>query len=88
MMEDPIDFSVEDINEKTFNTVLLHGYCIHEVDDFMDLVASEFEKLQEENKVLGEKVRGLEKKVNACSRQPDQSIEERLEELERRLQAQ
>ncbi len=80
-------FGAEDIKKKMLTTAF-RGYKVKEVDDFLDLVASEFDKLQTENEKLHRRIHEMEHAAQAVQNHPNHSIEERLEELERRLQAQ
>lgn len=62
-----------EIDERKFATTFLRGYKIEEVDDFLDEVAEELERLQKEN---GE----MQAQVSAC-----QEKEKRIAELEQTL---
>ena len=56
-------FGARDIIEKDFPVVLFRGYKVKDVDDFLDVVANEMEKLQQSNKALEDKVKKLEEQI-------------------------
>lgn len=55
-------FGPKTIEEKEFKHVALRGYSIDEVDEFLDEVADEVEKLQRANRALEEKLVKLSEK--------------------------
>lgn len=55
-------FGPKTIEEKEFKHVALRGYSIDEVDEFLDEVADEVEKLQRANRALEEKIGKLSEK--------------------------
>lgn len=65
--------SAREIEEKDFKTVAFHGYKIVEVDDFIDEVGAEVERLQQENDGLKAQVAAFQEK------------EKRIAELEQTL---
>jgi DivIVA domain-containing protein len=76
-------FGAEDINSQSFSLTLFRGYKVNEVDDFLDIVAAEMNKLRQANRSLEEKVAVLEKRL--AESHGDGPLEDRVEELERRI---
>lgn len=60
-------FGPKTIEEKEFKHVALRGYSIDEVDEFLDEVADEVEKLQRSNRALEEKLVKMSEKEKSFS---------------------
>ena len=57
----PLDIQKQDFGVK------MRGYNADEVDDFLDLVGADYEKLYRENKELKDRVVLLNKSIEECS---------------------
>jgi len=53
----------QDINDKSFDKVMLNGYDTGEVDDFLDAVSNDYNALYKENAILKGKLKVLVEKV-------------------------
>lgn len=52
-----------DIENKKFSKQMMNGYSVDEVDDFLDEITEDYEKLYKENNETKDTIRGLEEKL-------------------------